>query len=58
MPYRDENNQYPIDPNGIETVNWYKINYRKAEAEAILEDRKLKLKSDNIKEQQQLNLFN
>ena len=58
MLYRDENNQYPIDPNGIETVNWYKINYRKAEAEAILEDRKLKLKSDNIKEQQQLNLFN
>ena len=58
MPYRDENNQYPIDPNGIETVNWYKINYRKAEAEAILADRKLKLKSDNIKEQQQLNLFN
>lgn len=58
MPYRDENNQYPIDPNGKETVHWYKINYRKAEAEAILKDRELKLRSDNIKTEQQLNLFN
>lgn len=58
MPYRDENNQYPIDPNGKETVHWYKINYKKAEAEAILKDRLIKLKSDNVKTEQQLNLFN
>lgn len=58
MPYRDENNQYPIDPNGKETVHWYKINYKKAEAEAILKDRLVKLKSDNVKTEQQLNLFN
>lgn len=58
MPYRDENNQYPIDLNGKETVHWYKINYKKAEAEAILKDRLVKLKSDNVKTEQQLNLFN
>lgn len=47
MPYRDENNQYPIDPNGEETVQWYKIGYRRKEADLILADRLIQLKSDN-----------
>ena len=47
MPYRDENNQYPIDPNGEETVQWYKIGYRRKEADLILADRHIKKKSDN-----------
>lgn len=46
MPYRDENNQYPIDPNGEETVNWFRINYLKAEAEAVLKDRLVQINKD------------
>lgn len=46
MPYRDENNQYPIDPNGIETVKWHRISYKRNEAKAILEDRLIKIKSE------------
>ena len=47
MPYRDENNQYPIDPNGEETVQWYRIGYHRKEADAVLADRLIQLKSDN-----------
>lgn len=47
MPYRDENNQYPIDPNGEETVQWYRIGYHRKEADAVLADRLIQLKSNN-----------
>lgn len=47
MPYRDENNQYPIDSNGEETVQWYRIGYHRKEADAVLADRLIQLKSDN-----------
>ena len=47
MPYRDENNQYPIDPNGEEIVQWYRIGYHRKEADAVLADRLIQLKSDN-----------
>lgn len=57
MPYRDENNQYPIDVNGEETVNWYRINYLRDTAEAILRDRLVQLKSKNINVNIQKNLF-
>lgn len=57
MPYRDENNQYPIDANGTETVKWYRISYNKKEAELILKDRLLYLKSANKEPNKQLNLF-
>lgn len=43
MPYRNEHNQYPIDPNGEETVQWHHIPYRRGEAEAILVDRLTKI---------------
>ena len=57
QPYRDENNQYPIDPNGEETVKWFKIHYLKKEVEAILEDRASFLKAQNINSNKQLTLF-
>jgi len=57
QPYRDVNNQYPIDPDGVETVKWFKINYLKREAEDILEDRLNYLKANEIKQDIQLTLF-
>lgn len=57
MPYRDKNNQYPIDENGEETVNWYHINYLRNEVDAILRDRKTFLDSNNNKVNNQLSLF-
>lgn len=47
MPFRDESNQYPIDPNGEETVQWYRILYRREEAKAVLADRLIKLNAQN-----------
>ena len=57
MPYRDSNNQYPIDPNGQETVKWHKIIYHKEEANAVLNDRLIKIKSQKQIDKQ-LKLFN
>lgn len=57
MPYRDKNNQYPIDENGEETVNWYHINYLHNEVDAILRDRKTFLDSNSNKVNNQLSLF-
>lgn len=57
MPYRDENNQYPIDPNGVETVQWYRITYHRKEAEAILKDRDIQLKAAANQSNKQLTLF-
>lgn len=57
MPYRDKNNQYPIDENGEETVNWYHINYLRNEVDAILRDRKTFLDSNSNKVNNQLSLF-
>lgn len=57
MPYRDENNCYPIDPNGKETVQWYRIDYKRKEADLVLEDRRIQLlqtKLDNNNLQQTL----
>lgn len=56
QPYRDKDG-YHVDPNGEETVNWFRINYRKKEAQALLQDRHYKLKADNKLSNQQLNLF-
>ena len=57
MPYRDKNNQYPIDENGEETINWYHINYLRNEVDAILRDRKTFLDSNSNKVNNQLRLF-
>ena len=56
QPYRDSNNQYPIDKNGKETVTWYKIPYLKNECDAVLKDRYIKLGAENIKTQFKLTL--
>lgn len=53
MPYRDLNNQYPIDPNGVETVKWFNIPYKRKEADTVLNDRMIYIKSlykDNIQQ--------
>lgn len=57
MPYRDKNNQYPIDENGEEIINWYHINYLRNEVDAILRDRKTFLDSNSNKVNNQLSLF-
>lgn len=57
MPYRDENNQYPIDPEGEETVQWYRIDYKRKEADAVLNDRKIFLTSKGSLPNTQLSLF-
>ena len=57
MPYRDKDNQYPIDPNGVETVQWYRINYRRKEADAVLADRLVKVKATKNNDVQQKSLF-
>lgn len=56
MPYRDINNQYPIDENGTETVKWYPIKYHKAEVDAVFKDRLISIKS-SIQKNKQLTLF-
>ena len=55
QPWRDSNNQYPIDPNGIETVQWFRINYLRNEALDMLKDRLNTIKAENVNKQ--LNLF-
>ena len=56
QPLRD-NEGYHVDPDGKETVKWFKIQYLKNEAKALLKDRYYKLKADNKISNQQLSLF-
>lgn len=56
QPLRD-NEGYHIDPNGEETVKWFKIQYLKNEAKALLKDRYYRLKAENKTSNQQLSLF-
>ena len=56
QPLRDSEG-YHIDPNGEETVKWFKIQYLKNEAKALLKDRYYRLKADNKTSNQQLSLF-
>ena len=56
QPLRDKDG-YHVDPNGEETVNWFRINYRKREAQALLQDRYYKLRANNKNNNQQLSLF-
>ena len=57
MPYRDIDNQYPIDPNGEETVKWYRINYLDKAVDSVLEDRLVQIKSQNNNTLIQKSLF-
>lgn len=56
QPLRD-NEGYHVDQDGKETVKWFKIQYLKNEAKALLKDRYYKLKADNKTSNQQLSLF-
>lgn len=56
QPFRDKDG-YHVDPEGKETVNWYRINYLANEADAIFKDRALVVKSITTKQQLELNLF-
>lgn len=56
QPYRDKDG-YHVDPNGKETVNWYRINYHKKEALDLLQDRYYKLKASNKLSNKELSLF-
>lgn len=47
MPYRDKNNQYPIDVNGEEKVQWYRINYLRKESQIVLDDRLIEINNKN-----------
>ena len=53
QPYRDVDG-FHIDPNGTDSVNWFRINYLKNEADAIFADRKIQVKSKG----EQPKLFN
>lgn len=57
MPYRDINNQYPIDPNGEETVKWHRIDYKRKEAELVLNDRLIQVKSEIKNNNKEKSLF-
>ena len=56
QPLRDEEG-YHVDPNGEETVNWFKINYLRNEVIALLKDREYKLRANKKTVNQQLSLF-
>lgn len=56
QPLRDING-YHVDPNGEETVNWFRIQYRREEAKALLQDRYYKLIADKKNTNRELNLF-
>ncbi len=45
QPYRDVDG-FHIDPNGTESVSWYRINYLNKEADAIFADRKIQVNSN------------
>ena len=56
QPFRDTDG-YHVDPNGEETVNWFRIQYRREEAKALLLDRYYKIVADNKNTNKQLSLF-
>lgn len=57
QPFRDKDG-YHVDPNGEETVNWFRINYLRNEADAIFKDRELTIRAKNKQNlQMELNLF-
>ena len=49
QPLRDKDG-YHIDENGEETVNWYRINFLRNEADAVFNDRVLTLKALKAKQ--------
>lgn len=56
MPKRFSDGLYKIKDNPVEKTTFYVMPYRKAEVEAILEDRKQQIKANEIKQQFKLNI--
>ena len=56
QPFRDVDG-YHVDPNGKEKVTWYRIDYLKREAQALLNDRYAKVRAELFNADAQLNLF-
>ena len=57
QPLRDKDG-YHVDPNGKETVKWFRIEYLANESEAVFKDRVLQLRAEDAKRDKQLKLFN
>ena len=57
QPLRDKDG-YHVDPNGVETVRWFRIEYLANEAEAVFKDRLLQIRAIEAKQDKQLKLFN
>lgn len=55
QPFRDVDG-YHVDPDKPDTVNWYRIDYRRNEALAMLKDRYIALKAENSNADKQLKL--
>ena len=55
QPFRDKDG-YHVDPDKPDTVNWYRIDYRRNEALAMLKDRYITLKAENNNVDKQLKL--
>ena len=55
QPFRDVDG-YHVDPDKPDTVNWYRIDYRRNEALAMLKDRYMALKAENNNIDKQLKL--
>ena len=55
QPFRDKDG-YHVDPDKPDTVNWYRIDYRRNEALAMLKDRYMTLKAENANADKQLKL--
>jgi len=51
QPFRDIDG-YHVDPNGTETVKWYKIPYKRNEADAVFTDRYMKLQANKVSNNQ------
>ena len=47
----------PIDPNGVEIPTWYRIGYRRKEADLVLADRLIKVKANKNNNSIQKSLF-
>lgn len=56
QPFRDVDG-YHVDPNGEEKVTWYRIEYLKKEAHALLNDRYSKVRAELAKADYQPTLF-
>lgn len=56
QPLRDKDG-YHIDETKDDTVQWYKINYLRNEADAVFNDRLIAVNANKVKQRKQMSLF-